>query len=221
MILQRLRAETSRNHAAIESLMPVLDPNISLTTYNQLLNRLLGYYAPLENLLRTKIEVYWPDQEYLCIERAKVPLLERDLRAIGKGFALTERCTNLPKLNTPAQVLGCLYAIEGATLGGQIISKHLLANLGLGPETGAAFFHGYGTNIAFQWQSFRLFLVNNAEPMNQDDEIVVSANETFKTLSLWLFPESMDKSEVKFQFDTSSQFLARPTCLDLEGTHIS
>ena len=93
----------------------------------------------------------------------------------------------------------------------QIISKHLLANLGLGPETGAAFFHGYGTNIAFQWQSFRLFLVNNAEPMNQDDEIVVSANETFKTLSLWLFPESMDKSEVKFQFDTSSQFLARPT----------
>ena len=219
MILQRLRAETSRSHAAIESLMPILDPNISLVAYSQLLYRLLGYYAPLEDLLRAEIEIYWPDQEYLCAERAKSPLLEHDLRAIKKGFELAERCTNLPKLNTPAQVLGCLYVIEVATLGGQIISKHLRANLGIGPESGAAFFHGYGTNIAIQWQSFRSFLIHNATTMNQDNEIVVSANETFKTLSLWLFPELMDKSEGKFQFGESSKFPNQFSLQVLEGTH--
>jgi len=188
MILQRLRDETSRNHSAIESQMPVLDPDLPLATYCQLLKRFWGYYAPLEDLLRTEIDIYWPDQEYLCSERAKAPLLEKDLRAFGQSMELLERCTNLPELKTPAQVLGCLYVIEGATLGGQIISKHLLANLGLGPETGAAFFNGYGAHSGQQWQSFRSFLTSNAEPMNQDDEIVVSSNDTFKTLGQWLFP---------------------------------
>jgi len=190
MILQRLRAETSQNHSAIESQMPVLDPNMSLATYCELLKRFWGYYAPLEDLLRMEIDIYWPDQEYLCSERVKVPLLEKDLRAFGQSAELLERCTNLPELKTPAQVLGCLYVIEGATLGGQIISKHLLANLGLGPETGAAFFNGYGADSGQQWQSFRLFLTSNAEPMSQDDEIVVSSNDTFKTLREWLFPNS-------------------------------
>ncbi len=188
MILQRLRAETSRNHAAIESLMPVLDPNMSLVIYCRLLTRFWGYYAPLEELLRAEIEIYWPDQEYICSERAKVPRLEKDLRALGNDSTLLERCTRLPELKTPAQVLGCLYVVEGATLGGQIISKHLQANLGMGPETGAAFFHGYGTNTGQQWKSFREFITSNAEPMSQNDEIVLSANDTFQTLSEWLFP---------------------------------
>ena len=136
MILQRLREETSRNHSAIESQMPVRDPSMSRETYCQLLTRFWGYYAPLEGLLRAEIEIYWPDQEYICSERAKVPHLEKDLQALGESRELLERCTNLPQLKTPDQVLGCLYVIEGATLGGKIISKHLLANLGLGPGLG-------------------------------------------------------------------------------------
>lgn len=193
MVLQRLREETSRNHSVIESQMPVLDPSMSREIYCQLLTRFWGYYAPLEGLLRAKIDIYWPDQEYICSERAKVPHLEKDLQALGESPELLERCTNLPQLKTPAQVLGCLYVIEGATLGGQIISKHLLANLGLGPDSGAAFFNGYGANIGHQWQSFRLFLTSNAEPVDQDDAIVVSANATFKTLSQWLFSASTRK----------------------------
>jgi heme oxygenase len=109
----------------------------------------------------------------------------------------------LPQFNTPAQVLGCLYVIEGATLGGQIISKHLLANLGLGPDTGAAFFNGYGAESGHQWQSFRLFLTGNAEAMDQDDEIVFSANDTFKTLGQWLFPNSTRKLVAEHTRETS------------------
>lgn len=188
MILQRLREETSRNHSAIESHMPLLDPQMSLRTYRQLLARFWGYYAPLEDRLRSEVGIYWPTKEYLCSDRAKVPHLEKDLRVLGKSLDPLECCTNLPELNTPAQVLGCLYVIEGATLGGQIISKHLLANLGLGIDNGAAFFNGYGANSGSQWQFFRSFLTKNAEPINQDDAIVASANETFRTLGEWLFP---------------------------------
>ena len=145
MILQRLRAETSQNHSAIESQMPVLDPSMSLDTYRQLLTRFWGYYAPLEEMLHKEIEFYWSDKsdkEYICSERAKVPKLERDLKTLGESCESLEFCTSLPTLISPAQVLGCLYVIEGATLGGQIISKHLLANLGLSSDSGAAFFNG-------------------------------------------------------------------------------
>ena len=189
MILQRLRNETSLNHSAIESQMPLLDPDMSLDTYRQLLTRFLGYYAPLEALLQTKIENYWPGKDYVCTEREKVPHLKKDLQVLGES-TLQEYCTKLVQIETPAQVLGCLYVIEGATLGGQIISKHLLGNLGLGPDSGAAFFNGYGANSGSRWQSFRSFLTSSAEPISQDDEIVVSANETFRTLAAWLFPKS-------------------------------
>lgn len=182
--------------------MPVLDPRMSRETYCQLLRRFWGYYAPLEDSLRTEIEIYWPDDEYICSERAKAPQLAKDLHALGEFSELLERCSNLPELKTPAQILGCLYVIEGATLGGQIISKHLLANLGIGPETGAAFFNGYGLSNGNQWQSFRLFLTSNAEPMYQDNEIVVSANATFQTLSQWLFPIGTRRPDVERKIET-------------------
>lgn len=190
MILQRLRAETSQHHSAIESQMPVLDPRMSLETYRQLLIRFWGYYAPLEERLRAEIEIYWPDREYKCSERAKVPNLEGDLQALGESCESLDCCTNLPTLKSSAQVLGCLYVIEGATLGGQIISRHLLANLGLGPESGAAFFNGYGANSGQKWQSFCSFITSKAELMKQDNEIIASANETFRTLGEWLFSRS-------------------------------
>jgi heme oxygenase (biliverdin-IX-beta and delta-forming) len=194
MILKRLREETSRNHSAIESQMPLLDPSMCLNTYRDLLARFWGFYAPLEQQLQNETAMYWPESEYIWAEREKTPLLALDLRALNEEAAMHPKCTDLPPLTTPAHVLGCLYVLEGASLGGQIISKHLHSNLGLTPESGAAFFYGYGLETGPRWQSFRQFLTSNAEPMNQDDEIVVSANATFRTLADWLFPSG--KSEV-------------------------
>ena len=191
MILKRLREETTRNHTAIESQMPLLDPSMSLDTYRELLSRFWGYYAPLEQQLQNETAMYWPESEYVWSEREKAPLLAQDLRALGQTAAMYPKCSDLPPLTTPAHVLGCLYVVEGASLGGQIISKHLDSNLGLTPESGAAFFHGYGSETGPRWQSFRQFLTSNAEPMNQDDEIVVSANATFRTLAEWLFPSGV------------------------------
>ena len=188
MILKRLRQETYRNHSLIESQMPLLDPSMSLDTYLQLLTRLWGYFAPCEERLQNEMAMYWPEKQYLWSERNKAPLLELDLQALGQSTAMYPKCSNLPSLATPAHVLGCLYVIEEATLSSHLISTHLNSNLGLASESGAAFFYCYGLDTGPRWQSFRQFLTSNAEQMNQDDEIVVSANATFRTLSNWLFP---------------------------------
>lgn len=197
MILKRLREETFRNHSAIESQMPLLDPTMSLEAYYDLLSRFWGYYAPLEDRLMNRIAVYWPGKDYLWSEREKTPLLTLDLQSFGTSTALLPKCTELPQLDRPAQVLGCLYVVEGATLGGQIISKHLNTNLSLTCDSGAAFFHGYGVKTGTQWQTFRHFLTSEAEQLNQDDEIIISANATFSTLAQWLFHNKSQSLFVK------------------------
>ena len=188
MLLQRLRNETARNHAAIESQRPLLDPSLSLEMYRDLLARFRGFYVPLEQQLQSRINKFWSDTEYVWAEREKSPLLEFDLRTLGQITSADDECLVLPSLESPAEVLGCLYVVEGATLGGQVIMKLVSVQLGLTPQMGAAFFNGYGADTSSRWQSFRQFLTHNAEPLDQDNEIVASANATFVTLADWLFP---------------------------------
>jgi heme oxygenase len=98
-----------------------------------------------------------------------------------------------------------LYVIEGATLGGRIITRQLQTQLGLKPESGGAFFDGYGAQTGPYWKAFCTMLTNNAD---QDDghsdnhcgdrsanesrqgTIVAGANRTFEALTHWLFPDS-------------------------------
>jgi len=184
MILKRLRSETADQHAAMESLLPLLDPTMPVSRYCNLLAKFYGYYSPLEDRLRaTKL---WMDSGYDWAARIKTPSLEADLLVLGEFPLLLPRCEALPVLTTLPQVLGCLYVMEGATLGGQIITKHLQANLGLTPDSGAEFFSGYGDQTRQRWQEFGILLTDTAEQLNQDDAIVDSANATFKTLGDWL-----------------------------------
>jgi heme oxygenase len=120
-----------------------------------------------------------------------VPRLEADLLALGdRDLARIPRCEQLPDLDTVPQVLGCLYVIEGATLGGQIITRHLLANLGLTAQAGVAFFAGYGAETGPRWQAFGAMLRGGAQRWGGEEEIVASANTTFETLESWLFPKA-------------------------------
>jgi heme oxygenase len=46
---------------------------------------------------------------------------------------------DLPDIEDWPRMLGCLYVLEGATLGGQIISRHLQRTLHIDAINGAAF----------------------------------------------------------------------------------
>ena len=98
MLLQRLRNETARNHAAIESQMPLLDPSLSLEMYRDLLARFRGFYVPLEQQLQSRINKFWSDTEYVWAEREKSPLLEFDLRTMGQITSADDECLVLPSL---------------------------------------------------------------------------------------------------------------------------
>ncbi|WP_147321215.1 biliverdin-producing heme oxygenase [Rhodoferax lacus] len=188
--LQRLKNETRARHGALESRSVLLDPALSRERYLDCLCRFYGYYAPLE--LRLRGSPGWAEAGFAYAARYKSALLAQDLLALGLLPARLHglpSCSALPTVETTAQLFGCLYVLEGATLGGQIITRHLQASLGLTPESGAAFFAGYGAQTGSRWKEFGAHLTAFALQSGAGDAIVASANSTFETLDHWLYPE--------------------------------
>ena len=191
-ILERLKSDTRARHVALESRTILLSKDLSHSNYSQCLQRFFGYYAPLEKCLLEHLDCH--DAGFDYDNRYKTAQIVQDLLALGvTQNALTNipQCNALPELKTTAQLYGCLYVIEGATLGGQIISKHLNASLGLMPDFGCSFFAGYGKQTGSQWKSFGARLTAFATQTGSDDEIIASANKTFQTLDCWLYPAQL------------------------------
>lgn len=190
MVFKRLRKETEETHKALEARLPLLDATLTLEAYQGIVQRFHGFYVPLEKILLNAAVLKRINFDYRL--RLKTPLLEKDLLALTEATgekSVPLHCLNLPVLETVSQLLGCLYVIEGATLGGQIISKHLLRNLGLTSDAGAAFFNGYGTQTASLWKDFIELTTSHTRSEGGENEIVHSANLTFASLQQWLFPD--------------------------------
>jgi heme oxygenase len=91
-------------------------------------------------------------------------------------------CGDLPDVSHVSSAFGCLYVIEGSTLGGQIISRHLRARLNVTPQAGGLFFHGYGEETGAMWKAFCSTLGAHALTLENQDPIIDAALATFRSL---------------------------------------
>jgi heme oxygenase len=188
-ILKRLKLETRACHLALERQLPLMDPTLSQAAYRHFVGRFYGFYAPLE--ARLEASTQWDECEFDYQGRYKTQRLALDLKALRvapEEVNLLPQCQDLPALGTASQLLGCLYVMEGATLGGQVISRHLQAHLGVAPDSGGAFFAGYGLETGMRWKSFCVRLHVFAQAVDAQDALIASANQTFASLQRWLFP---------------------------------
>lgn len=181
--LARLKAQTRREHAAIEGTLGLTDPALTLAAYRQRVAQFYGYFKPLEARFAARGAPDWPID---LAPRRKLALLDADLRSLGLDAVMLPLCTRLPACDTLAGGLGCLYVLEGSTLGGQVIGMHLRSTLGIGPDTGARYFHGYGEQTAAMWKSLRAAVSAFAGDCPATQEAVIaSANSTFRSLRHW------------------------------------
>ena len=194
-LLDRLKAQTRAEHVAMEGALDLMRDDLLLADYRRLLEQYFAFYAPVETQL-AGVLVAVPLGGLEFETRRKLPLLRADLAALGGPAADTLAvCDALPPLHTPAQAMGCLYVLEGATLGGMVIGRHVQRTLGLTPDCGARFFHGSGARTAEMWRAFRAALAEFAADADADapeaaanataDAVVESANETFRSLRHW------------------------------------
>ena len=94
-------------------------------------------------------------------KRTKLSWLEQDLLFFNKDpyheSNLPANPVDFPEINNVGQLIGLLYAIEGSTLGGQLISVNLSQNHNLTIVHGARFFNGYAENTGSHWEEFCRF----------------------------------------------------------------
>jgi heme oxygenase (biliverdin-IX-beta and delta-forming) len=188
-IMLRLKEETALYHAQLEAnprSQAMLSAAVTRDTYRSLLCDFYGFYRPLETQLE---QVDWASLEFNYAARHKLPAMEADLRFLGLNavdLLNIPECSDSPAITTLGQAVGTLYVLEGATLGGQIISRHLKAKLGLDAEHGASFFCSYGENVSLMWREYMSLATRYAESAHAEDEMIVAAIATFASFHDWL-----------------------------------
>lgn len=187
MIMTKLKEQTKQQHEMLESNLNILSKMETVDDYKTLLEKFYGFHSPLEKRLFAEAEK--SDVNLDLKDRHKAHMIVEDLLFLG----MTEdeinklpQCEDLPALGSKAHILGCFYVIEGSTLGGQFISRHIKEKLGLN-EKGTSFFRSYGGKTGAMWKAFGSALNEYASDRNEDEAIIESAKETFSKFDRWLF----------------------------------
>lgn len=177
-LLQRLRDETREVHESLESQLPLNSATLTLEQYREVLEGFYMFYEPFETEILPRLPEAWST---LFESRHKLQALINDLAFVGSVNAHLNRCPTFPAYADLPQILGALYVVEGSTLGGQLITRHVRQVLGLSENEGLQFFSSYGDEVGSKWRSFRELLQQYSSP-GWDDEIVSGARKTFETL---------------------------------------
>jgi heme oxygenase len=182
-ILAQLKARTAHQHQATEETVDLMREDFTLDEYLKLLSRFYSFYKSFEEKLSSAIKEF--GVEFNHHERLNTPKLIADLTNLGiaeSEISKIDSFENLPKLDSAERVFGALYVIEGSTLGGQVISRHLKQKFDLDETNGAAFFSGYGKETGKMWNGFREAVTAFAEKSSNHEEIIAGANETFEKI---------------------------------------
>jgi heme oxygenase len=183
---QQLKRETADLHRRLETDLRLLESDLALDRYRRVLELFLGFYAPIEAGLARVASARSPLGLPL---RARTRLIESDLLSLGlsrREVADLPRCADLPRLSSLEELAGCLYVLEGACLGGQVIAPALRERLGIAAESGASFFSGDAEGTPARWRLFLAWLEGLARAGSATAEIVASARATFLAFARWV-----------------------------------
>ncbi len=180
--MAQLKSRTAHQHQATEATVDLMRPDFTLDDYRGLLTRFFAFYKPFE----AKVQAALGENpiELNHSERLNTPRLVEDLKNLGLSddeIAAIEPADTFPDLDSKENIFGSLYVIEGSTLGGQVIGRHLKQNFDLDASNGAAFFLGYGPETGKMWRGYAEAVSKFAETADTE-KIVAGANQTFEAI---------------------------------------
>lgn len=186
LFFKRLRQETAESHQKLEAnklSQALLSPSVTIAEYQAYIGALWGVTVSCERQIFPALGHIVPDLQV----RFKSNLIIADLLATGMpGGTIDEIPVHHFRFSTTAEALGIMYVLEGSTLGGRILYKHIHETLGLTPEAGASYFWGYGPETGNLWKSFISSLTQFVTIEEGSAEIIESAKKTFTIIDDWL-----------------------------------
>jgi heme oxygenase len=180
----------------LEAESPLLSPGADERTYTRHLAKLWGFHAPVERDLAKLPEL--ARVGLLLDERRKCPTLAADLLALGysrAGVASLPRCPFSPRLVDVPSALGCLYVLEGATLGGQVLFRELGRTMPDTMRTASRYLRIYGSVTGARWQEFTAILAQFSGTARDEARVLAAASDTFAAIRRWLVERPAPRSE--------------------------
>lgn len=185
MLLDKLRLSTQSRHAVLERELALTSPTLSRERMKTVLERFFGFAVVWEEAVATALA----DERFFG-PRRKLHLLRKDLEAFGLSsdqVAALPRCGAAKGLAAdPDAAMGSLYVLEGATLGGKFIDRHL-RSLAAMPVPALTFFNPYGSLTGAMWMAFCVRATTRSS-QRRDLEMICAAVDTFDVVHQWLRP---------------------------------
>ncbi|MGH2446676.1 MAG: biliverdin-producing heme oxygenase [Candidatus Limnocylindria bacterium] len=192
-LMARLRSETRDQHVMTEAVpfsTRIVDGSLPLASYTAQLAASLPVHEALERAVagagHPALRSVWEPS------MRRVDALRADLRALG---ALGPSPADLPPptrtaaaafatwiddlaRRQPVALLGVLYVLEGSTLGGAVLRRHLAAAFQL-EDDGLRYYSPYGRHPKPHWVAFSMRM-NVAVTGEREIELIIgTARETF------------------------------------------
>ncbi|MES2661680.1 MAG: biliverdin-producing heme oxygenase [Pseudomonadota bacterium] len=179
-IMQQLREATADAHAAIENtpiMQSLLHGNLSRPHYISLLQRLHAFHKPLEN----KVDHYLHGSDLYLIwsVRHKSVWLEEDIHFFKQKTISSFSFNCLPNILSIPDLMGCIYVLEGATLGALVIRKLLIEHYGYESNSGGRYYTAYGTATQNFWKQTSELINTTVTAEHDKKACVCSAQKTF------------------------------------------
>jgi heme oxygenase (biliverdin-IX-beta and delta-forming) len=188
-VLRLLRTGTAAEHADLKRSLDLLDPALDRMRLTDVLTRMHGFWQSAEAGLDSWAARFPADAGDVGWERRRrAGLFAADLATLGARGA-----DGRPDLAVAAgtdQALGRLYVLEGSTLGGAFIDRHLatvpeLAGLRLRA------FSPYGAETGAMWHGFRRAVRTRVAAGGDAATMVAAARQTFCALAAWCRPAAV------------------------------
>lgn len=180
MDLEALKRATHAQHESVEAAVPLMRPGLTREQYILTLLRLYEVVSAWEAWSSTHAPA---SLRSLLAGRKRGHLLQNDLAYFNETALRAEQpALTLP--DDPASFLGAMYVMEGSTLGGQYIARHVERVLHLNNGKGSSYFRGYGERTAEMWREFRQVLA--AVDESEADAVTSAARAMFATFSEWM-----------------------------------
>lgn len=195
-----LRAKTWEIHKKLHlhaSFVALFNETLSLDGYRLLVERLYGFYAPLDRAIDRALAGDAVQNRFSYVARADI--LARDLADLGldrDALADSPECLAVYDIVSPLTVGGILYVVEGSTHGGAVIdtaARKLLGN----QAGGRRYWAWCQAENERRWAATNRYLEHLRAQGIALDDLVAGARGTFQLMAEWLAPLNRSPAKVE------------------------
>ena len=184
-VMLALRTATAGEHQDLEDTLDLLDPALTADRLAAVLARMHSFWVRAEDGLDTWARTHPADAAAVdWTARRRSALFAADLAALG-GDPDRPGPVDVPAPASTDEALGAMYVLEGSTLGGVFIDRHLATLPGLSQVGPLASFSPYGEQTGARWAAFRRAVREHVARGGDPDALVSAARRTFRLMASW------------------------------------